>query len=77
MNQLKVFAEFSFNNEINEELLFYEALKERYIRETYVISTVNDFFNKNCTLRENSIHITIDRRAYMAWILRKKDALNK
>lgn len=29
------------------------------------------------TLRENSIHITIDRCAYMAWILKKKDALNK
>lgn len=67
MSQLMVFARFCFNNEIHEELLFCEPLKERCTGED-IFSTVNDFFNKNNVLWKNCVSVTTDGAAALTGI---------
>ncbi|CAM5151165.1 unnamed protein product [Natator depressus] len=67
MSQLMVFARFCFSNEVHEELLFCEPLKERCTRKD-IFSTVNDFFNKNNVLWKNCVSVTTDGAAALTGI---------
>lgn len=62
LSQLMVFIRYCFNNELHEELLFCEPLKERCTGED-IFSTVNHFFVTNNILWENCLSVTSDGAA--------------
>lgn len=60
--QLMVFIRYFFNNELNEEFLFCEPLRDRCTGED-IFSAINHFFVTNNVLWENCVSVTSDGAA--------------